>query len=246
MKRILTLFMLFLLCFSLLVACNEAGDSHVHTWDEGVVSQAPTPDKDGVKTYICTECKASKRQTLAFDGIDKDTWLDAIAEHLFNNVTINYTFEDSAKRLSRVVRISGSKLYEDVTTVSGMGSKHDTLLLTSTRATAQRKLYLDAFRILLAEYESFTWSKEGDIYLASDEVTVRVPRGEEGDYMIETLKNGRVKFGTDGRVLSFSGTLTEAVYDANGVAGAITSGEVCWNFTDYGATTIPMDVERGE
>ena len=36
-----------------------------HTWDEGVVTTEPTADKAGVKTYICTVCKAVKTEAIS-------------------------------------------------------------------------------------------------------------------------------------------------------------------------------------
>lgn len=42
-----------------------------HTWDNGVVTTLPTTSKEGVKTFTCTVCKATKTETIAKLGEDK-------------------------------------------------------------------------------------------------------------------------------------------------------------------------------
>lgn len=42
-----------------------------HTWDNGVVTTQPTTSKEGVKTFTCTVCKATKTETIAKLSEDK-------------------------------------------------------------------------------------------------------------------------------------------------------------------------------
>lgn len=42
-----------------------------HTWDNGVVTTLPTISKEGVKTFTCTVCKATKTETIDKLGEDK-------------------------------------------------------------------------------------------------------------------------------------------------------------------------------
>ncbi|MBD5106182.1 MAG: leucine-rich repeat protein [Lachnospiraceae bacterium] len=43
--------------------CKEPYGSfgNAHTWDAGTVTKAPTATEDGIRTYICTECKIEKK-----------------------------------------------------------------------------------------------------------------------------------------------------------------------------------------
>ncbi|MBR4720187.1 MAG: hypothetical protein IK057_00330, partial [Clostridia bacterium] len=43
--------------------CGEE-ETEAHTWDEGVVTTEPTTTSEGVKTYTCTVCGATKTETI--------------------------------------------------------------------------------------------------------------------------------------------------------------------------------------
>ena len=44
--------------------CHEKKDEAAHTWDAGKVTKAATEQAEGVKTYTCTVCKATKTETI--------------------------------------------------------------------------------------------------------------------------------------------------------------------------------------
>lgn len=44
---------------------GEAIPAAGHTWDEGVVTVQPTTEQEGVKTYTCTVCQATKTETIS-------------------------------------------------------------------------------------------------------------------------------------------------------------------------------------
>ena len=58
---------------------KSLADSHVHTWDDGVVTTEPTCTAEGVKTYTCTDCGAVKTEAVAALG------------HSYKNVTTKAT-----------------------------------------------------------------------------------------------------------------------------------------------------------
>lgn len=47
---------------------DEISEKAVHTWDEGVVTTAPTATDTGVKTFTCTICEKTKTETVAALG----------------------------------------------------------------------------------------------------------------------------------------------------------------------------------
>ncbi|MBQ8662554.1 MAG: hypothetical protein IJ471_01725 [Eubacterium sp.] len=46
-------------------SCGEDLDKAAHTWDAGKVTTQPTEKAEGVKTYTCTVCKATKTEAIA-------------------------------------------------------------------------------------------------------------------------------------------------------------------------------------
>ena len=55
------------LCVLGIVACKQE-PAHEHTWDEGEITTPATCTADGVKTYKCTECEATKTEPVAATG----------------------------------------------------------------------------------------------------------------------------------------------------------------------------------
>ena len=73
---------LFLSLFSVLVACNsETGaGTHEHTWNAGEITTAATADAEGVKTFTCTVCGATKTEPVAYmpkATVTEDEWKTA-------------------------------------------------------------------------------------------------------------------------------------------------------------------------
>ncbi|MEG1551316.1 MAG: hypothetical protein RR355_03510, partial [Oscillospiraceae bacterium] len=45
-------------------SCGEKSDVATHSWDAGTITTAPTYTSDGVRTYICTVCGATKTEVV--------------------------------------------------------------------------------------------------------------------------------------------------------------------------------------
>ena len=50
--------------------CNHdvTADSAAHTWDNGTITKEPTCTEEGVRTYTCTVCKATRTESVAASG----------------------------------------------------------------------------------------------------------------------------------------------------------------------------------
>lgn len=48
--------------------------THTHTWNSGIVTKSPTCTANGVKTYTCTSCNATKTETIAALGHSYGGW----------------------------------------------------------------------------------------------------------------------------------------------------------------------------
>ncbi len=49
-------------------ACGNAEETEVHHWDNGTVTTASTHMKEGVKTYLCTDCGSTKTEVIEKTG----------------------------------------------------------------------------------------------------------------------------------------------------------------------------------
>ena len=48
--------------------CSEVSDKAEHSWNNGEVTLEPTATADGEKTYTCTVCGATKKESVKFEG----------------------------------------------------------------------------------------------------------------------------------------------------------------------------------
>ena len=69
------IFLLIALCVIGVMACKQE-PAHEHKWDEGEVTTPATCTADGVKTYKCTECEATKTEPVAATGHSWDEGTD--------------------------------------------------------------------------------------------------------------------------------------------------------------------------
>ncbi|MBQ7500543.1 MAG: hypothetical protein IJT91_06580 [Clostridia bacterium] len=54
------------------ISVNASANTHVHTWDNGVITTAPTCGATGIKTYTCTECGETTEEVVPATG--RHTW----------------------------------------------------------------------------------------------------------------------------------------------------------------------------
>lgn len=72
MKRTIIIALSLVLVLLAFTSCEE--EIHVHTWDEGKETTPVTCEKDGEKTFTCTECGETKTEIIKTSGHDfKDT-----------------------------------------------------------------------------------------------------------------------------------------------------------------------------
>ena len=220
--------------------CLEISDKAEHVWNEGSVTAEATADADGEKTYTCTVCNAAKSETFAFEGVREDQWQASIAEQKFDNVTINYTFENTDMTQTHIVKIADNKVYREMTvTVSGQDPMTMSQLFTGDDGISQKNMFLTMFLAFLAERDNYVYDKETGEYKSPDEVTVKVvPIGSENSYNIEVMTNGKVKFDANGNLEYFSCTIKDTVYKDEEPKSEVV-GDVVWTFSDYGTTVLP-------
>ena len=80
--------------------CEETFEKAEHSWGQGSVTTQPTASKDGVKTYLCTVCKAMKQVPVKYEPtptVTAEAWQGAFSMEKFYNVTANITEEIMAE-----------------------------------------------------------------------------------------------------------------------------------------------------
>lgn len=82
-----------------------------HKWDDGVVTTQPTTGKEGVKTFTCTVCKATKTETIAKLGEDKKD--ESAANEAINLINGIGKVDKSSKSKIEAARKAYDGLTED-------------------------------------------------------------------------------------------------------------------------------------
>lgn len=246
MKKITVFIVLILVALSL-TACIQpseeaSGPCDEHNWIY----------VDEKNSKICSNCGA-------FEGIEinEQNWDDALAEESFNNVTISFTFVaekivdnsgyyiDATEGMKTVqlFKVDGNKVYRkiDVYAPDGEYLESESFYFTCTgvEAQMQRKMFYDIFAALLADYDNFVYNDEKFIYETPSEINVDVSDsvGEETMSVIETIKNAKVKFGSNGKLEYFESYHTESMYEKGDLLGSI-SGKMILTYSNYGTTII--------
>lgn len=71
--------------------CTEVADKAEHTWNEGEITTAATHGADGVKTFTCTACAATKTEAVQGDfTVTAEEWVHAL-DFIFNYDNLTYT-----------------------------------------------------------------------------------------------------------------------------------------------------------
>lgn len=82
-----------------------------HTWDNGVVTTLPTISKEGVKTFTCTVCKATKTETIA--KLSEDQKDESAANEAINLINGIGKVDKSSKSKIDAARKAYDGLTED-------------------------------------------------------------------------------------------------------------------------------------
>ena len=82
-----------------------------HTWDNGVVTTLPTISKEGVKTFTCTVCKATKTETI--DKLSEDKKDESAANEAINLINGIGKVDKSSKSKIEAARKAYDGLTED-------------------------------------------------------------------------------------------------------------------------------------
>jgi len=175
----------------------------------------------------------------SLEELNEEEWKEALSAPNFENVTIRYEYENQGAFQKQVMKTTKDGVYRAIEVYQNKESdkplnKQD-VYFEGENAATQRNLFLKTFLGIVENRENFEYDKEAKIYKA-DDVEVRVDQAP-GVYVVENVKNGKLKFSKDGNVEEFICTLTESVYYNNEMKESLTI-DVTWTFSDYGTTEI--------
>ena len=77
--------------------CQAQSDKAAHTWDEGTVTTSPTCTAAGEKTFTCTACSATKKETIPATGHAWDTEWSKDNDHHWHKCKNCNAIDESTK-----------------------------------------------------------------------------------------------------------------------------------------------------
>lgn len=225
--------------------CDAVLNKVEHTWGKGEITTKPTPTTKGIKTYLCTVCKAIKQEEVDYvpeSTITKEQWDKAFSPQNFNNVTVKLenTIVDGENEIVFAVvnQANGGVIYFELTQsvnekeqsykaqyqegtmvryITSRGQDWSEAQIDMSGANAvSMSTVLTSERLMLASYfDSFVYNNETEYYEANNLML----KGEEFGFVSVKIKMA------DGRISHIVAVSTNT---------PATHTEM--TFTDYGTT----------
>ena len=203
--------------------CTETKDSAAHTWDDGKITTEATHEAEGVKTYSCTVCKATKTEPVAFDA--RAAWNAAVSYDAFANYTLNIVSSAKAGTVTvgteMFYKVTAEKVYMKVT----MGEEVMENIETEGVAEGIKEM-ADMF-IEFLNYEQFEYDAEAKLYKSKTEKKCIFTEAPTNDVT--------VKF-ADGKVAEIAYTT------ATEESGVTVTTSYTIAYSDYGTTVVTETV----
>ncbi|MBQ9099609.1 MAG: hypothetical protein IJY50_09320 [Clostridia bacterium] len=197
-------------------SCTEVSDKAEHSFDGGKVTTEATDTADGVKTFTCTVCDATKTEPIAFNGLTAGQYGVAMDAPNFNNVTVNWELNvtpvsGDAYSEVFVVKMDGNKY-------SQAGTSNGEKISVYSESDAESVAELKATLLFFAQIKrkQLTFDKATGVYTAAEDCKVNV---EMPDGAIQTFTDAKMKFSGN--------TVTEVTFALSYTDG----GEVTWTAT---------------
>lgn len=179
-------------------ACNVSGCKEVfnkieHIWNDGEVTTKATQDSEGVKTFTCITCSATKTEGVEFTGLSMQEWNLALSDTVFEN----FSYSEVATTTGNGVSVDSEAAYKFTKNsawifMSAAGESAESYAPDTTSAnTLRRQLIISINDIANHAYfeyeaETKTYKAIGGILIAavnaySHDVTLKF----EGDRLVE-------------------------------------------------------------
>jgi len=189
--------------------CNETKDRELHSWDNGVITVQPTETADGVKTYTCIVCKATKTESVEYVAtLTQEEWdnaMDLTNVSFTKTVVANYTSDVS----NETVEVSGDLIHFTNSYGSNCyyekdGDSYYFYKKNSSDVWVKEESNKNSFdyirnylSMFTGKRESFEYDVTEDVYYCA-EIQVKTPIGPT-----EIFSNPKFKF-DNGRLVSIT------------------------------------------
>ncbi len=173
------------------------------------------------------------------EGFNEEEWAQILAKENFTN----YTLEQSTATIDGVGYIGRRqtvtmKVAEEKVSIFGLVVDEDGKeipvvdVFEGATAALMENNYSKIYRALLDAYDCYEYDAEEDAYDVVDTVSTQLDYGD-GRMETYTMKEGRVTFSKEGKLLLFYCTVEAVFPDTPMVTYAMS-----WAFSNYGSTVI--------
>ena len=203
-------------------SCVEIFEKAEHTWNNGEVTTVATQEADGVKTFTCTVCNATKTESVPFTGMTKEEWNAAFDEKQFENFTYTETsvLKTTGMQIETVSIYAFEKSKAKVTaTVAGQTESQK---LSASDTATYRSALLESIEPM-TKFEDYQYDAATKSYVLIGSFTI-VALGVKADTATLTFEDGKL----------VEMTYTCVIVDS-GISFDVTSTVV---FSDYGTTSV--------
>ncbi len=206
--------------------CEEIADKANHTWNEGIVTTAPTQDADGVKTFTCSVCGQTTTEAVAFTGISEDEWRAMTHKDVFENVTFTQIATGKATGIEATSKVSIAFTKDAALMKMELpGQEISSQFISGADEVDEgREGMLDEMEEMM-NFANYDYDKETKTYKSNKKIT-EMTEGKQVTDVVLTVENGKIAS------ISYSYKKTQS--------GVEMTMSITLTFTDYG-TTVAED-----
>ena len=233
--------------------CDKTTDKAKHSWDDGVITEDPTSQAPGVRTFTCEVCKHKKTEPIPYvpnHQVSQQGWIASFDPALLNNVTLNGRIVDPQNLtipMKIMVENDVSYEYMKFSETNSLESYYEDI---GDCYTAYRK------RSTWANWkkeENYDFGYNGQVFLAlmplTDKYTEFAFNEETQCYEAGEMHCESAAFGTlhyesvvmkfqDGKVISLSAKM---LFSFQTSIDGTPIMEYAFDFSDYGTTTVDIE-----
>ncbi len=203
--------------------CTLVADKADHMWDAGVITTEATQDADGVKTFACSVCAATKTEPVAFTGMTLAEWNAAFADSLFENFAYHEEATIDATGFSMETETT-YKFTEDSAWVKiTIAGQSDESFAPSKEEANEARDEMVASIKEMTPYEKYSYDAETKTYKAKSEIYIKGVDASTADITL-TFANGKLV------KIEYSVDVVES--DINMTATSVTT------ISDYGTVVL--------
>ncbi len=205
--------------------CPEIYEKADHTWDEGEITTKPTQDADGVKTFTCTACAATKTEPVVFTGMSRAEWTAALSTSAFENFSYVEKATISATGFSMEVEEHYKFTADDAWIKVVMAGTSEETYAPDTESAIEARISLLESLKAIASYSAYEYDAKTKTYQANRQIYIAAYSASTSDVSL-TFEGDRLT------EIHYSISVVE-----NGIPLLVTASVI---ISDYGTVVLPI------